>query len=76
MREKKFHTMVNTSEGEADYDFSKWVGTLFFYLINGGAKSFDYYTQKKFGRRNLWTGYFIKLGVFALIFYILIRLFS
>lgn len=63
---KKYHTFETISEGEADYDHSKWVGSIFFYLINLGRSPFHHFTQRKYGLRNLWTGYFLKLTIIAL----------
>ncbi|NND52128.1 MAG: hypothetical protein HKN54_06965 [Flavobacteriaceae bacterium] len=69
-QEKKYHTFDSMSEGEADYDHSKWLGSVFYYLINFGRTPYKHFTLKKYSRRNLWTGYFLKLGIIALLIYL------
>ncbi|MEP2990931.1 MAG: hypothetical protein ABJN61_11650 [Flavobacteriaceae bacterium] len=63
------------SEGEADYNHSKWFGAIFYYLINLGRKPYKYFTNSKFSKRNLWTGYFLKLLLLVLLIYLGIILF-
>ncbi len=54
------------NEAEADYATSKWMGAVFYYLLNAGKKPFEHFYQKQFHTRNLWTGYVFKLVVMAL----------
>ena len=56
----------------ADYDttgnlgVTEMFGAIFFMLIGGVKKSYNYYHQVKYQKRNIWVGYVLKI-VFLLI---------
>lgn len=50
---------------------SEWFGAAFFYLLNLGKLPMEKLWIKRYGRRNLIVGYFIKLIFLALIIYLL-----
>ncbi|WOD42331.1 hypothetical protein [Hwangdonia lutea] len=40
---------------------SKWFGALVFYIINLGKVPLKEFWTKKYSKRNLWVGYFVKI---------------
>lgn len=63
-----FYTM---NGAEADYNFSIWVGAICFYLINLRKNPFKFYEQRKFSKRNVWVGYFLKLIIVGVFMFLL-----
>ncbi|MEM6261415.1 MAG: hypothetical protein AAGI38_02825 [Bacteroidota bacterium] len=56
-----FETM---NEAEAAYSLRVWVGAVFFFFLKRGKVPFDEVNSKQHESRNLWTGYFLILGLF------------
>ncbi|CAL2078841.1 conserved protein of unknown function [Tenacibaculum sp. 190524A02b] len=66
----------------SDYDttgelgFIEMLGAIFYMLLGGLKKSYEHYHQMKFQKKNIITGYFLKLfiifGSLTLIFYLMI----
>ena len=66
----------------SDYDNSgnlgvtEMFGAIFYMLLGGVEKKYDYYYQVKFQRKNIITGYFFTLfivfGLIALFYYLLV----
>lgn len=53
------------SIAEADYQLSKWIGAVFYHLIGLGKVPFEAVNDAKFEKRNVWTGYFLKIILVA-----------
>ena len=73
---KNYQLYMSTTVGEADYVQSQWLGAMFYFLLQKGTLSFDHFRQKKFGRRNLLTGYALKLFGVALMLFLFWTIFS
>ncbi len=49
------------SESDSSLHSSEWFGAIFYYLIALGKPKFNVVYSAKFRRRNIWTGYLLKL---------------
>ncbi|WP_420551354.1 hypothetical protein [Tenacibaculum aiptasiae] len=53
----------------SDYDttgelgFNEMIGAIFYMLLGGLTKDYKYYHQLKFQKKNIITGYFLKLFI-------------
>lgn len=63
----------------ADYDttgelgVTEMFGAIFFMIVGGMKKDYKYYHQVKFQKRNIWTGYILKIillfiGIFLFLY--------
>lgn len=49
------------SESDSSLHSSEWFGAIFYYLLALGKPKFNTVYSAKHRRRNIWTGYFLKL---------------
>lgn len=62
------------NEADANYEFSIWLGAIFYHLKNQMRQPFEHYYVAQFKQRNLWTGYFLQLfmAIFVVVFVFLL----
>ena len=60
-----------SSEAEAAYEVTQWIGAIIFYFLLLGKTPFKDLWTKKYALRNTLVGYLLNLSLAGLIFYIL-----
>ena len=74
-KDDKIKDAMNTmNDGEAAYGLSKWVGAIFYYMINLGKKSFEDIDTKENGLRNVVTGWLLQMMFVGLGIYLVIKI--
>ena len=70
-KQEQYEKFRSRSHGDLQYRGSEWIGTIVYYVADLCRKPFEYYAQKKYHSRNVWTGYVIKLIVVIALFVLL-----
>lgn len=68
---KNIHGKPEISSGrDIAITSSQWYGAAVFYLLNLGKIPMKELWSRKYARRNLWTGYFMKLLFLGLVLFL------
>lgn len=63
--------METLNHAEADYGFSIWIGTIFFYFLRLGKVPFENLHQKQYNTRNALVGWLLRVMVIIAFIYII-----
>lgn len=59
------NAMKTHNEAEAAFWLSEWFGAIFYYYLNRRKIPFEELSDRKYLKRNVWTGWVIKIVLLA-----------